>query len=156
VRWLYNKIAASAISWTAILSWYTSSRQHHKDNVRDNSDSASIKASLQSPTEIYPAHDSQMAGHAVQAVDAFGELLVEMLHRAEEIKQTPTVEPPLNKSDLANILDRVESSFFSSVETLELRKRSHAAIDIAIREKFNDLLVSFSPVRMWKDPPDHL
>lgn len=85
---------------------------------------------------------ASMAGHVVQTVDAFGELLKELMQRAEEVKQTHTVEPPLNKSDFEDILERVETQFFSSAETLELRKQRHAAIDTAIRDKFNDLLVS--------------
>lgn len=86
-----------------------------------------------------------MAGNvvpAVDAVDAFGELLKELFQRAEEVKQTNTVEPPLSKPDLEDILERVEATFFSSAKTLELRKQRHAAIDTAIRDKFNELLVS--------------
>jgi THO complex subunit 1 len=83
-----------------------------------------------------------MAGHVVQAVEAFGELLKELLRRAEEVKQATTVEPPLSKSDFEDILERVEAAFFSSAETLEQRKQRHAAIDTAIRDKFNELLVS--------------
>jgi THO complex subunit 1 len=83
-----------------------------------------------------------MAGNVVPAVDAFGELLKELFQRAEEVKHTNTVEPPLSKPDLEDILERVETTFFSSAETLELRKQRHAAIDTAIRDKFNDLLVS--------------
>jgi THO complex subunit 1 len=83
-----------------------------------------------------------MAGHVVEAVDAFGELLRELLRRAGEVKETNTVEPPLSKSDLEDILERVEMRFFSSAETLELRKQRHGAIDTAIRDKFNELLVS--------------
>jgi len=82
-----------------------------------------------------------MAGHVVQAVDTFGELLEDMLRRAEEIKQSNTIEPPLNKSDFTDLLERLDSSFFSSPNSPELRKRSHAIIDVSIREKFNNLLV---------------
>lgn len=83
-----------------------------------------------------------MAGHVVPAVDEFGTLLEELLQRAEDVKTTTTVEPPLNKSGISDILDRVESVFFSSAETLEQRKQRHAAIESAIRDKFNELLVS--------------
>jgi THO complex subunit 1 len=83
-----------------------------------------------------------MAGHVVQVVDMFGEMLNELLQRAEEVKQTDTVEPPLSKVDFEDILERVEATFFWSAETPEQRKQKHAAIDTAIRNKFNDLLVS--------------
>lgn len=82
-----------------------------------------------------------MAGHVVQAVDAFGGLLEDLLQKAGEVKPTNTVEPPLNKSELQGLLERVESTFFVPAETLESRKRRHAAIDTAIRDKFNNLLV---------------
>jgi THO complex subunit 1 len=95
-----------------------------------------------------------MAGHEVQAVDAFGELLNELLVRAEQVKQTNTVEPPLIKPDFQDILERVESTFFSSAKTLESRKQSHAVIDIAIRDKFNNLLVSLSSTRSCEIPSD--
>src|SRR4051812_39136423 len=92
-----------------------------------------------------------MAGHAVPVVDTFGEVLEKLLQRAGEIKQTNAVEPPLNKLDFQDILEQVESTFFSSSETVELRKRRHAAIDTAIRDKFNDLLVCLPP----RDLKDH-
>jgi THO complex subunit 1 len=83
-----------------------------------------------------------MAGHVVPAVDEFGALLEELLRRAEDVKPTTTVEPPLSKFGISDILERVESVFFSSAETLEQRKQRHAPIESAIRDKFNELLVS--------------
>jgi hypothetical protein len=90
---------------------------------------------------------ANMAGHEVQGVDKFGELLVEMLQRAAEVKKTHTVDPPLNKSDLVDILERVELEFFSAAESTEQRKRSHAVIETAFRDKFNNLLVSLPSIR---------
>lgn len=89
-----------------------------------------------------------MAGYGVQGVVVFGELLEDMLRRAEEAKRTNTIEPPLNKPDFAEILKRLESIFFSSADSIESKKRSHAVIETAIREKFNDLLVSIPPIRV--------
>ena len=83
-----------------------------------------------------------MAGNLVQAVDVFGEILNGLLQRAEEVKQADTVEPPLSKVDFEDILERLETIFFSSAKTIEQRKQKHAAIDTAIRNKFNELLVS--------------
>jgi THO complex subunit 1 len=90
-----------------------------------------------------------MAGYVVQAVDGFGELLKELLQRADETKKTTTVEPPLDKTALEDILERVEATLFPSAETLELRKQRHPAVETAIRDKFNDLLVGWVIFDIW-------
>ena len=82
-----------------------------------------------------------MAGHGVPGVAICDELLKDLLQRAEEVKQTHTVEPPLNKSDFTDLLQQVETTFFAAADSTELRKRSHAVIETAIRDKFNNLLV---------------
>lgn len=83
-----------------------------------------------------------MAGHGVQGVDEFKNLLGEMLERAYVVKESSTVEPPVTKSDLGDLFKRVEAEFFSSTTTPELRKRKHAVIETAVRETFNSILVS--------------
>lgn len=85
--------------------------------------------------------NTMVASHVVQAVDEFGGLLSELLQRAEEVKQATTVEPSLNKSDFSELLGRVESNFFATATTLELRKRYHPAIETAIRDAYNNTLV---------------
>jgi THO complex subunit 1 len=80
--------------------------------------------------------------------------LEDALIRAEKVKQTSVVEPPLNKSDLADILERVESTFYASADTIEQRKRQHAAIETAIRDKFNNLLVSTPSMRSYEQSDD--
>jgi len=82
-----------------------------------------------------------MANFQVPAVDSFGELLKELLQRAEEVKQTTTVEPSLNKSDFNELLGRIESTFYASATTLEQRKRNYPPIETAIRDAFNNILV---------------
>jgi len=85
-----------------------------------------------------------MAGHGVPAVDAFGELLTEMLERARATKKTDTVEPPLNKADLVDLFEQLDSIFPPS-SSPEVKKRSqYAVIETAVRLKFNDLLVSLA------------
>ena len=84
-----------------------------------------------------------MAGHGVQAVEDFGRLLQEMLERAREVKHTNTVEPPLNKSDLDELFERVDETFLS---TTSLDSKKHA-IETAVRDTFNNLLVSSAFVR---------
>ncbi|TVY56122.1 Uncharacterized protein LCER1_G002060 [Lachnellula cervina] len=98
-----------------------------------------------------------MAGHAVQTVDEFGGLLWEMLQRAEQQKQTDTVEPPLNKSDFTDLFERVKPIFLSTATSevkLEVKKRSQCAvIETAVRDTFNSLLASASvnspSVKLW-------
>jgi THO complex subunit 1 len=96
---------------------------------------------------------ANMAGHGVQGMDEFTMLLGEMLQRAAMVKQTNTVEPPLNKSNLDDLFERVEREFFSSAITLELRKRKHAIVETAAREAFNSILVSL-PQHNRKDTSD--
>jgi THO complex subunit 1 len=84
-----------------------------------------------------------MAGHGVQAVEDFGRLLKEMLEAASAIKRTNTIEPPLNKTDLADLFEQVPL-VFSPTSSLESRKH---IIETATRDAFNNLLVSRTSVR---------
>jgi hypothetical protein len=86
-----------------------------------------------------------MAGHAVEAVEVFHGLLQEMLDKARASKQTDTIEPPLARSDLTELLRRVES--IEHLSTLAEANKSfrYAVIETAIRSVFNDMLVSDSP-----------
>ena len=84
---------------------------------------------------------ANMAGHGVHVVDEFTKLLLEMLSRAELVKESNTVEPPLNKSDLGDLFEGVDEALFSSATAPELRKRSHAIIETAVRDVFNSILV---------------
>lgn len=83
-----------------------------------------------------------MADQLVQGMDTFGEILEELLRKAEIVKQANTVEPPLNKPDLADLLERLEATLFGSVDSTDQRKRVHAVIETVVRDKFNSLLVS--------------
>ena len=75
-------------------------------------------------------------------VDDFKTLLLELLQKAQVVKSSSTVEPTVTKSDLGDLLERVENEIFSSATTLELRKWKHAVMETAIREIFNSILVS--------------
>jgi hypothetical protein len=86
-----------------------------------------------------------MAGHAVQAVDVFHGLLQEMLDKAGAAKQTDTIEPPLARADLAQLLQRVESIEHLSTSLEANKSFRYAVIETAIRGVFNELLVSDSP-----------
>ena len=82
-----------------------------------------------------------MAGHEVQAVEDFGRFLEEMLEAASAIKRTSVIEPPLNKSDLAEWIERVPSV----LPTSSPESRKHI-IETAARDAFNNLLVSRTSV----------
>jgi hypothetical protein len=119
----------------------------HLENVKRSNDANTISPPAQ-PPKRNPAPRSNwrttasMAGHGVQGVDEFKKLLQEMLERAEMVKESRTVDPPVTKSDLRELFERVEDEFFSSATTPELRKRKHAVIETAVRETFNSILVS--------------
>jgi THO complex subunit 1 len=83
-----------------------------------------------------------MAGRGVQGVGSFGELLAELMKRAEDVKHTSTVDPALNKVDLADLLDRLESTVDPSTNNSTSRRWSFAVIETAFRDQFNKLLVS--------------
>jgi len=110
-----------------------------------------------------------MATYGMQEAEGFGRLLEEMLERAQLVKQTNTIEPPLNKSDLPELWDELESIFPSSAsqepktDPLEAamkgvfppsplaESRKHI-IEAAVRDAFNNILVSHTSARV----PEHI
>jgi THO complex subunit 1 len=113
-----------------------------------------------------------MATYGMQEAEGFGKLLEEMLERAQLVKQTNTIEPPLNKSDLPELWNQLESIFPSSAsqepkaDPLEAamkgalppsplaalaESRKHI-IEAAVRDAFNNILVSHTSVRV----PEHI
>ncbi len=86
-----------------------------------------------------------MAGHAVEAVEAFQGLLQEMLDKARATKQTVTIEPPLARSDFTDLLQRVQSIEHLGQPLESNKSFRYAVIETAVRGVFNDLLVSHSP-----------
>lgn len=85
-----------------------------------------------------------MAGHGVQAVGDFRSLLEELIQRAEAAKPNGTIEPPLNKADLGDISEHVNSVFepIASTDVKERKRCQYAVVETAVRDTFNDLLVS--------------
>lgn len=87
-----------------------------------------------------------MEGHGLPMVDSFAQLLSEMLQQAELVKETHTIESPLSKTELASTYERINQIF--SETSIESKKRSqYAIIETAVRDTFNNLLVSLAPVR---------
>lgn len=88
-----------------------------------------------------------MSSHDVPAVGVFGGLLKEMLGRGQSVKQSSMAEPPMGKSDLADLISQFDS-IFPLVSSTEQKKRSqYPVIETAIRDKFNNLLVSSASKR---------
>jgi hypothetical protein len=82
-----------------------------------------------------------MAGHAVEAVDAFKSLLRQLLERAHTTKRATTIEPPLAKPDFTDLLDQIGTIPFGS-KSQSKKISQHAVIETAARDIFNELLVS--------------
>lgn len=81
------------------------------------------------------------ARHAVQAVNNMAELLRQMLERASSVKDSTDIEPALSGDDLADLLQNIEST--SNLDKEDPRKsRQFSIIEIAVRDKFDELLVS--------------
>ena len=78
----------------------------------------------------------------MEAVEVFHNLLREMLDRARASKQTDAIEPPLARTDLTQLLQRVESIESFSTPLEANKSFRYAVIETAIRSVFNDFLVS--------------
>ncbi|KAK3357186.1 THO complex subunit 1 transcription elongation factor-domain-containing protein [Lasiosphaeria hispida] len=90
-----------------------------------------------------------MDSHGIAAVTAFGGFLQDLLSRAESVKRTASIEPPLDKSDFADLqkqLTKVLSSALSPVEdTADARKTQRfAVIETAVRDTFSNLIATIS------------
>jgi hypothetical protein len=105
-----------------------------------------------------------MADYGLPIVAQFGELLQQMLRKADEANTTDSIEPPIGKSDLGETFERINVVFpaaealsqVNEEETPEERRQRAAAekkrdskkrnqyaiIETAARDTFNKLLVS--------------
>ncbi len=80
----------------------------------------------------------------------FTTFLEAMLQRAEQIKQTPTIEPPLIKSDFPDLLERAQS-ILSSASSLDSKRH---IVETSARDTFNNLLVSGASPRAQEHTSD--
>ena len=83
-----------------------------------------------------------MASHGVEAVAAFAVTLKDMLREAGSAKGTD-IEPPLTRSGLKGLDQRIPS--FATMPLDPKRQPQYAAVETAVRDIFNDLLVRTSP-----------
>lgn len=77
-----------------------------------------------------------------QMVEGCGKLLEEILAKALVVKPTSTIEPPLNKTDFAELFAQIDSVFPPATAS---DSKKHA-IETAARECFSNLLVSYTSV----------
>ncbi|ATY67266.1 THO complex subunit [Cordyceps militaris] len=98
----------------------------------------------------------------VASVEVFGKLLSDLLDEASVAKQSPSIEPAVTKSDLADLTSRVnaalptkdEEATESDAAAADLKARQFAIVEGASRDLFGALIASTpidSPdfVRMW-------
>ncbi len=86
--------------------------------------------------------------HGIDAVAAVGNFLNDLLSRAESIKPTATIEPPLEKSDFDDLQGQLNQIFHSALvpsgNAAEHQKTHRfAIIETAVRDTFGNLIVSF-------------
>lgn len=95
-----------------------------------------------------PALDIDRPG--ASAVNAFGDLLVQLLDEASSAKAETTVEPALNKSDFKDLTSRVDATLPQQNEGADddaaaaeaLKGRQFAVVEGAARDLFDSLIVS--------------
>ncbi|KAJ2906772.1 hypothetical protein MKZ38_010763 [Zalerion maritima] len=76
--------------------------------------------------------------HELPQVEEFGQLLLQLLHEAEAIKDTSDIEPPLTSSDFEDLKPRVTTIFGNL--PLNKRVRQYAMTEGAARAIFNQLV----------------
>jgi THO complex subunit 1 len=97
-------------------------------------------------------------GHGVPAVVACASFLHDTLDRAEQIKDTPSIEPPLTKSDLGDVSAQVTALFDDVLgaqdegQADQRKLRQYAIFETAARDLFSELIVR-SPRRSLEPTP---
>jgi hypothetical protein len=86
-----------------------------------------------------------MAWAQLGEVERFRELLSTLLHEAQIVKQTDTIEPPLNKSEFGDIQKRIHSINGWSEASATKTTLQFGVIETTVRYVFNELLVRLSP-----------
>jgi len=88
-----------------------------------------------------------MDGQGIDSVGVFSSFLSNLLSRAESVKQTASLEPPLDKSDFEDLqgqLSEMLGHFASPTEETTDTKKTHqfAILETAVRDTFSNLIVS--------------
>jgi THO complex subunit 1 len=84
--------------------------------------------------------------HGIPGVAAAASFLDKLLERAESIKKTPSIEPPLEKSNFDDLRRQLNDALgydFTDEEAVDTKKiQRFAVIETAVRDTFKSLIVS--------------
>lgn len=84
--------------------------------------------------------------HGILAVAAAGAFLDKLLERAESLKQTTSIDPPLDKSDFEDLGDLLSDALGCELAPKDSvdakRTQRFAIIETAVRDTFKSLIVS--------------
>jgi THO complex subunit 1 len=92
---------------------------------------------------------SVIESHGVPGVAAFSAFLENLLARAETVKPTASIEPPLDKADFQDLQTQLNEALGvdpSQVGEVNDAKRTqrYAIIETAVRDTFSNLIVSLT------------
>lgn len=100
---------------------------------------------------------SAVPGHGIPAVAACSTFLDDVLERAEQVKSTASIEPPLTKAELGDVSAQLSSLFDEALGPVESgdaegdtakakaeqrKVRAFAMFETAARELFSHMIVS--------------
>jgi THO complex subunit 1 len=87
--------------------------------------------------------------HGISGVSAVGSFLDKLLARAESVKQTASIEPPLEKSDFDDLRRQLTDALGYNVAAEDpadaKRTQRFAVIETAARDTFKSVIVSWPP-----------
>jgi len=103
------------------------------------------------------ASPTTVDSHGVEAVAAFGSFLDDLLSRAQSIKQTESIDPPLSKSNFPDLQAQLSQLLgdlaVPSDGAQDNTKKTHrfAVIETVARDTFKNLVVSLA-LRSLRQP----
>lgn len=105
---------------------------------------------------IFNMPSATIDSHGVSGVAAAAAFLDNLLARAEIVKQTASIEPPLEKSDFDDVRrqlsDALNYEFVADEPVDAKRLQRFAVIETAARDTFKSLIVSWSQNRAFPPP----
>lgn len=93
-----------------------------------------------------------MSDADVESVKAYRQLVNDLLAKAAEVKPEKQIEPPLTEADLGGAIWHIPRPE-GDTETEQNQQANYAAVETAFREKFYELLVSYTALRILSIGP---
>ncbi|KAF3480771.1 nuclear matrix protein [Arthroderma uncinatum] len=84
-----------------------------------------------------------MVGQDVRAVKVYRNVIHSLLERAGQVKQTPSIEPPVTEASLGDVIKHVLAGDGGAIRE-NSQQTQYAAVETAFREIFYDLLATAS------------